>query len=98
MAKCAVCRGIGILFDPQYHYCTECDGTGGEMDLEWATDTITRFQAILDEAEAKHNGDAMALISGTNDLYDWTEGLHRAAQYLLVSRGGTIADVDKVRT
>ncbi len=53
------------------------------MDLEWATDTITRFQSVLDEAEEEHNGDAMAIIGGTNDLYEWAEGVQRAAVFLL---------------
>ena len=78
MARCTAkdCRGGWDV----YHLddCTTCEGTGGEMDLPWATDTIERFRALVNE-----NEDPMDVIGGTNDLWSWTEELLAAGEFLL---------------
>jgi hypothetical protein len=83
MAKCKKCRGLGTIFTPRVLDCDECEGSGGEMDFEWAADIVMRYQTILDRAEEEANGDLSAIIGGYNDMHDWAMQLHRAAKFLL---------------
>jgi RecJ-like exonuclease len=83
MAKCKACRGIGTIFTPRVITCDQCSGTGGSMDLEWATEIIQGFQEVRDRANEEARGDISAIIGGYNDLEEWTEGLFRAGRFLL---------------